>query len=239
MSRLLLEASCQCDDVIGTESVKTTSSPPTTRAAIPRDPPFASGRSEPRLNSTVFSEIGAPNRFDLVSSHDRNDFQCNHPSPASHDWLFRQSKKLAFSTEKPLICGQPTLPRCEEARPAIRHFAQLTKRIAKCRKRNPASRVLLRAISVAQITARLLREKVPFAAVCVGQSASRNVLQANRSAASCRRRGNRDRHSLARRNRGGLRHDRWQEIRRGGVRGPWKVVRRSARRIRVRTLRGG
>jgi len=152
--------------------------------------------------------MGAPNRFNLESSHDRNDFQCNHPSPASHDWLFRQSRKLAFSSEKPLVGGQPTLPRCEEARLAIRHFAQLTKRIAKCRKRNPASRVLLRAIDVAQITARLLRGKVHSAAVCVGQRASRNVLQANRSAASCRRRGDRDRHSLARRIRGGLRHDR-------------------------------
>ena len=45
------------------------------------------------------------------------------------------------------------LSRCQRARLAIRHFAQLTKRIAKCRKRNPASRILLRAICVAQINA--------------------------------------------------------------------------------------
>jgi len=97
--------------------------------------------------------------------------------------LFRQFRKLAFSAVKQLVCRQPTLPRCEVARLAIRHFAQLTKRIAKCRKRNPASRVLLGAIYVAQITARVLRKKVHSAAVCVGQSASRNGLQANRSAA--------------------------------------------------------
>jgi hypothetical protein len=69
----------------------------------------------------------------------------------------------------------------------------LTKRIAKCRKRNPASRILLRAIYVAPITARLLREKWHFAAICVGQSASRSVHQANRSASFRRQRGHHDR----------------------------------------------
>jgi hypothetical protein len=69
----------------------------------------------------------------------------------------------------------------------------LTKRIAKCRKRNPASRVLLRAIYVAQITARWLREKKHFVAVRVGQTASRSVQQANRSASFRRQRGDRDR----------------------------------------------
>jgi hypothetical protein len=58
----------------------------------------------------------------------------------------------------------------------------LTKRIAKCRKRNPASRILLRAICVAQINAIRCGKKGHCAAVCVGQSASRSVHQANRSA---------------------------------------------------------
>lgn len=91
-------------------------------------------------------------------------------------------KKNRFHRENRLSATDRQFPNAEEVRLAIRHFAQLTKRIAKCRKRNPASRILLRAICVAQITTRLLRKIGCFAAVCVGQSASRSVPQSNRSA---------------------------------------------------------
>ena len=92
-----------------------------------------------------------------------------------------------FSSGKPHVCDRPPVSRCEEVRLAIRHFAQLTKRIAKCRKRNPASRILLRAICVAHINA-VRCGKEAAAAVCVGQSASRSVRQANRSASFRRQR---------------------------------------------------
>ena len=116
-------------------------------------------------------------------SHARKDQQRNYPLSVSHDWPFGQSENESFSSGKPHVCDRPPVSRCEEARLAIRHFAQLTKRIAKCRKRNPAPRILLRAICVAQINAircgknatppRSASGRVPHAA-CVRRIARRH-----------------------------------------------------------------
>ena len=185
----------------------------------------------------------------LGKSHARKDRQRNHHSPGSHDWLFRQSENRLFSSGKPHVCDRPPVSRCEEARLTIRHFAQLTKRIAKCRKRNPASRILLRAICVAQINAvRCGKEATP------PRSASGRVPHA-----ACVRR-------IARRHSAGkglsrsaivgpphpCRPSQWHDqgaadvsatsgwvVRRGGVRALWKELPRSVRRIRERRWRGG
>ena len=165
------------------------------------------GESEPRINSAGFLKIWKQrlNRPSEESCPKRTPTQ---PPLAGFSRLaFRTiGKRIVFIGKT--ACWRPT-PRFPMRGSAARHKTLCAIDQAHCEVQKAQSRVTQLAAGDLRRAdkRRSLRERGHSAAVCVGQSASRSVRQANRSASFRRQRGHRDRQSFARRVRAGLRSD--------------------------------